>query len=328
MLRRALLVLACLSAACSNMSSLETADGRTRRFLLRSPADGDGTSLRPVVLVFHGGGGNPGDTEASTKMTEAALEAGYLVVYPEGLGKSVLGKQFGTWNAGECCGTAVKEQIDDVGFVAQLLDVLERDHGADPRRVYATGLSNGAFMVGRLACELSERITAVAPIAGVRFTESCRPVRPVPMLILHGTDDGCVPIEGGAQCGGCFSAALAENYDDPPEVQDEFPCDAVSDASDFWVGKNACAGPVQMSQPAQDTACVSYTGCQDGAEVRRCVIEGGGHTWPGGEYNCNPKRDYCQAYMKAVGRISDLDANAMILDFFSRQSLSVMTTQD
>lgn len=315
-----MLAILAVATGCSGLSELQTADGRTRRYLLRAPAEQTPAAPRPLLLVFHGGGGNPEGAEDSTAMTEAALQAGYVVVYPEGVGKTVLGKLFGTWNAGECCGTAVEEQVDDVAFVDQLLDVLIAEHAVDPNRVYATGLSNGAFMVGRLACELSPRIAAIAPIAGVHFTAQCQPERPVPVMMIHGTEDACVPIEGGEMCGGCFSAALEENLDDPPDVQDDFACDALPEAAGFWAAHNACSGPSTETQVFEDVACVRQDGCADGSEVMRCVVQGGGHTWPGGNYNCNPRRDYCAASIKVVGSISAWDANAAMLDFFSRHT--------
>lgn len=121
-------------------------------------------------------------------------------------------------------------------------------------------------------------------------------------------------------CGGCFSAALEENLDDPPDVQDDFACDALPAAADFWASKNTCSGPSAETEVFEHVTCVTQSSCAAGAEVRRCVVQGGGHTWPGGNYNCNPRRDYCEAYMKAVGSISAWDANAAMLDFFSRHT--------
>jgi len=322
-LRQTVLGLALLASAagCSHERTLTTSDGRTRRYLVRAPEGWDQVTPLPVVLVFHGGGGDDKGAESSTGMTAAAHEAGYLVVYPQGVGKKLLGKRFGTWNAGACCGTALEEQVDDVAFVSELIDALAQDFVIDARRVYATGLSNGAFMVGRLACELSDRIAAVAPIAGVYFTEDCQPSQPVPIMIIHGTEDQCVDIAGGAQCGGCFTRAIEQTLETKSEVQDSFPCDSVTDAAAFWIARDGCEASPETTHPNPDTTCTRYPSCADGAEVRSCVVEGGGHTWPGSEYDCNPRRDLCQTYMETVGHISTWDANRAMLEFFGQHTL-------
>jgi polyhydroxybutyrate depolymerase len=126
---------------------------------------------------------------AFTGLNEKADEAGFLAVYPNGTGE----KRSLTWNGGNCCGYAVENQVDDVGFVRALLDDLEKVVTVDPSRVYATGISNGAIMAYRLASELSDRIAAVAPVAGPMGTATCSPRRPVSVMHFHGTDDQFAP---------------------------------------------------------------------------------------------------------------------------------------
>ena len=315
---RAAACLALTACACSNKSHLRTADGRDRLYLVRTPPEWDGQARLPVVLMLHGGGGDMDGTEASTGMTAAGLEAGFMVVYPEGVGKKVLGRRFATWNAGACCGTAMQEQVDDVAFIRALIDTLVEERRADPERIYVAGLSNGGLMSGRLACALADRIAAAGPVAGSYFDDTCQPSRPVPMFILHGTADQCVPFEGGATCGGCFDRALEEVLDRPPEVHVSFPCQGPAEAAAFWRAKDQCAGQGRTSQPAPDTTCVTYDGCAEDAEVVACTIAGGGHTWPGGKFTCNPRKDYCKTYKETVGTISAFDANRALLAFFAR----------
>src|SRR5262249_55073576 len=125
-------------------------------------------------------------------LNQKADKAGFIVVYPDGTG---VNKTFLFWNAGGITAAAVKLP-NDVAFVDKLLDDLSKVVNVDTKRVYATGMSNGAMMAYRLAAELSERIAAVAPVAGTMAVPECKPKRPVPILHFHGTEDTLVPFKG------------------------------------------------------------------------------------------------------------------------------------
>ena len=132
-------------------------DRRTRSYHVHVPPSYDGSKPFPVVLAFHGGGANAESMVRFSGLNEKADEAGFLVVYPAGTGRL---ERMLTWNTGNCCGYAMRNGVDDVGFVNALLDDLAGRARVDPERIYATGMSNGAMMVYRLASELSERIAA------------------------------------------------------------------------------------------------------------------------------------------------------------------------
>ena len=102
-----------------------------------------------------------------------------------------------TWNGGNCCGYAQWNKVDDVGFTRALLDDLAKVVNVDAKRVFATGISNGGIMCYRLASELSDRIAAIAPVAGTMGTKTCNPKRPVSVMHFHGTDDKFLPFKGG-----------------------------------------------------------------------------------------------------------------------------------
>jgi polyhydroxybutyrate depolymerase len=170
-----------------------------------------------------------------------------------------------TWNAGGCCGYAVDNDIDDLGFIAAILDRLEASTCVDSRRVYAAGMSNGSMMSHRLACELADRIRAIAAVAGTDMTLSCDPARPVPVLTIHGSDDANVPFDGGLGCG------LADV---------RFRSVPVTIAR--WNASDGCSGDVAATSAAGDATCSSYAKCAAGSDVELCVIAGGGHQWPGG----------------------------------------------
>jgi polyhydroxybutyrate depolymerase len=221
-----------------------------------------------VVLNFHGFTSDSSQQILLTNMNAKADAEGFIAVHPDGTG---VVKSF---NAGLCCGEALDNNTDDVGFVRDMLDNLASDLCVDPQRIFATGMSNGGFLSHRLACELADRIAAVAPVAGVMGLPSCTPVRPVPIMHFHGTADPLVPYMGGQPL-------------DLPEfggVLPTFP--SVPDTFEGWRQRNGCPDPAQ--QPAAityqngDVTCQTYQDCQGDAETTLCTVDGGGHTWPGG----------------------------------------------
>ena len=153
-----------LHAAGSIISVTVRHDGLKRTALVRVPGQVAERRPLPVVLNFHGGAGNAVGQQRYVHMDAIADREGFIVVYPNGTG--VLEDRLLAWNAGTCCGMAAREETDDVGYVRALLDELARRLPVDSARVYATGLSNGAMMSYRLAAELSDRIAAIAPVAG------------------------------------------------------------------------------------------------------------------------------------------------------------------
>jgi len=123
-------------------------------------------------------------------MSATADKETFLAVYPRGTGRVL------TWNSGACCGYAMENRVDDTGFLHALIDKLERDYAVDRRRIFATGISNGGMMSYRLACELSDKIAAIAPVEGAQDL-ACHPANRVSVIVFHGTSDHLVPFEGG-----------------------------------------------------------------------------------------------------------------------------------
>lgn len=236
-------------------------DGQSRSFRVHVPPGYDGSAPVPIVFVFHGGGGSGEQIELrSSGMNEVADREGFIAVYADGTGA------IRTWNAGGCCGGAVRDDVDDVGFVRALLDHLEAELCTDPARVYATGMSNGAMLSHRLACELSDRFAAVAPVAGVEMAPACPTNGRVAVMQVHGSSDGHVPWEGGVGCG---PSAVA--FTSVPETMSR------------WRMRNGCEETSSPLVMEGDGTCVQYDGCD--ADVALCTIEGGGHSWPGGAPN-------------------------------------------
>lgn len=303
-----------LLAGCSPLQSLVTSDGVERFYLVHAPEKAQGPL--PVLLVFHGGGSHAEGMAEVVQMESLADSAGFLLVFPEGTGPKKYGRRFATWNAGGCCGPAARENVDDVGFVKDLLAHLAGQYSIDRQRVYATGISNGGFFSARLACELADQITAVATVGGAPSFEPCLPSRPVPTLIIHGAQDSCVPPEGGDRCGGCFSQAIEEITGEPVEQADIFMCRGVDAAAARMASLNQCSGGPNL-ETAENRRCQSWQDCAGGSQVKSCVLANGGHTWPSSEFTCNPRRDSCQVYMRTVGAISSAFTNREIWDFLS-----------
>jgi len=257
-------------------------DGQTRDFYVHVPPDYDPTQAMPVVFDFHGYTSNASQQMVLSGMNDKADEEGFIAVHAEGVGIEP------SWNAGACCGTAAEQGIDDVAFVTAMLDDLSARLCVDGRRVYSTGFSNGGFLSHRLGCELSDRIAAIAPVAGVMGIDECSPARRVPVLEFHGTLDGVVPYGGS--------------------VVNGFP--SVDSTIAEWVEIDGCDGAPSESFAQGDSHCESYGGCGEGAAVVVCTVEGGGHTWPGG------------FPVPALGWTSpDLSATDMMWEFFASHPL-------
>jgi len=226
--------------------------GTNRTANVHVPASYDPTKPTPVVLNFHGYTSDAAQEALLSGMSAKSDAEGFIVVYPQGLNSS--------WNAGACCGLSASQEVDDVQFVRDLIDSLEVQVCVDPKRVFATGMSNGAFLSHRLGCEMSDRIAAIAPVAGVLGVPECSPSRPVPVMHFHGTADPLVPYDGSATLG--F-----------PPVPDTFA---------GWGSRDRCTGQPVETYRNGDVHCSTYAQCGAGATVTLCTIDNGGHTWPGG----------------------------------------------
>lgn len=242
-------------------------DGQERTFWIHLPNHTQPERAAPLMIVMHGGGGSGAQVAGQTRMSEIADREGFIVVYPNGTG-GILDNLLLTWNAGNCCGSALENEVDDVAFLSAMIDYMIAEYNVDPARVYSTGLSNGAMMSYRIGCELSDKITAIAPVAGA-LNNTCAPTEPLSVLIMHGTDDQHVLYEGGAPI-----KAVDRKH---PRVDQ-----SVAYAVDFWVGHNQCdSTPTTTTEGEIITD--TYSGCAVGTTVELITIDGGGHAWPGGE---------------------------------------------
>jgi len=150
-------------------------DGIDRTYLVHLPTAYDEAGNFPLVIAMHGGFGNAHNLQNQSQLSVTADDENFIVVYPEGVQGGVF--DIRTWNAGRCCGFASTSDVDDVGFINALIDTLLANYSIDMNRVYATGMSNGGFMSYRLACEISDRIAAIAPVAASMSADVCDPIR-------------------------------------------------------------------------------------------------------------------------------------------------------
>src|SRR5438046_485611 len=175
-------------------------DGLKREYLVHVPKSYRPGHSTPMLIALHGGGGDA-DYQADDskyRLITKSEQAGFIAVFPNGYSR--FGGILATWNAGGCCGKAQENDVDDVGFIRAVIDRVERQASIDPRRIFATGMSNGAMMSWRLACELPE-VRAIAPVEGTDNTAHCTPSRPVPVIQFHAADDPNVPFNGGVGVG-------------------------------------------------------------------------------------------------------------------------------
>jgi polyhydroxybutyrate depolymerase len=160
--------------------------------------------------------------------------------------------------------------VDDVGFVGALLDHLEETLCINTDAVFATGLSNGAIMSYRLACQLADRVAAIAPVAGALELSSCTPSEPVSVMEIHGTADHNIPFFGGVGCG-----VSDTNFTSVPTTIDTM---AEAEGCACRFNQSGCTSIYLVEGHG---TCVSHGPCKDKSDVILCTMEGGGHTWPG-----------------------------------------------
>jgi len=242
-----------------------------------------------LVLNLHGGGGTGIAQERLSGFDRVADLSNLLVVYPDGYDKS--------WADGRGASPADRNDVDDVGFLVQLVGKLANEFGIRPGHVFATGMSNGGFMSNRLACDRADVFAAVAPVSGtLGVGVSCDPSQPVSVLEAHGTADPLVPFSGGKIHGrGGLSRSIAARA-----------------MVTKWRTVDGCGDPSADMLPNVGDGTVVHrfdsTACAASSEVVFYQIDNGGHTWPGGG----------QYLPKAIigSTTRALDASAAIARFF------------
>ncbi len=275
--------------------------GRERTYRLLLPKGYDKAKPAPLVLALHGGGGTADGMDRSTgaQFAREADKRGWVVVFPQGVAKG--------WNDGRPLTSRRDKQrkgVDDVAFLGALIDHLHKTRGIDRTRVYATGISNGGFMSFRLGLELSARIAAIAPVTAnlAKVHAGKRPTHPVGLLVINGTKDPLVPYAGGqVKVLGKARGAIFSTDES-----------LVRWAALVGCGKAGKAVALPDTAPRDGARAYrqAWTPCGRGAHVELIRIEGGGHTWPGGQ-------QYLPKLLVGT-TCRDFDAVPVIFDFFAR----------
>tara|TARA_B110000211_G_scaffold217237_1_gene260939 strand:- start:2060 stop:3190 length:1131 start_codon:yes stop_codon:yes gene_type:complete len=260
-------------------------DGIQRDYILYIPAIYDGNTDVSLVLNFHGYGSNANEQMIYGDFRDIADTEGFLLVHPEGT--LLNGEKH--WNVGNF---TIGSTADDVGFTEALIDELANLYAINLDRVYGTGMSNGGFMSFLLACQLSEKIAAIASVTGSMTPDTydaCSTQHPTPILQIHGTSDGVVPYDGNI----IWTLSIV-------------------DVISYWVNYNNCGtNPTitafQDIDPSDESTVehIVYSGGDNGVTTEHMKVIGGGHTWPGSVFNL-PGTNY------------DINASMEIWQFFSR----------
>jgi polyhydroxybutyrate depolymerase len=257
---------AALGNEASDRQTLTVA-GIERAYVVRAPAAQlPNTEPLPLVFVLHGGGGNAANAEHMTGFTAKARKEGFIVVYPEGTGR--LQDKLLTWNVRHCCAYAMKNDVDDVGFINALIDELTRRYPVDARRIYVTGMSNGGMMTHRLGIELSNRIAAIAPVVATIFGDEGKPARPLAALMINGMRDENVPYLGGKPGGRGRNG------------WDGTPTQPATEQAQLWAKTNGCK--LIPNKEENGKWIKLWNNCPEGAEVEIYLLKDHGHAWPGG----------------------------------------------
>ena len=258
-------------------------DGIERSYILYKPMFSNSKGL-PLMIVLHGGLGNARHVEKTTVMNEVADTGRFIVAYPNGIGgRFRFMKNRRTWNAGGCCGNAVKKNVDDVLFIERVIEDIRSKFSIDTRRVYVTGMSNGAMMAYRLACEIPDKIAAIIPVSGTLMVDNCDSAKDVPVLHIHGDQDTNVPISGGKGPKSVAGVSFRSLRDTVKLITRSRHC--------LTPEEKIMNGKIQIS---------SYR-CKKGAPVEILIIKGGRHVWPGGRgrNNRSPDDQYLSASKQA-----------------------------
>jgi len=256
-------------------------DDAERTYRLFVPSGVAPGELMPLVVGLHGGLGW-GDQFAANSRFEATAQAeGFIAVFPDGQNR--------TWNGGNCCGAAARNDVDDVGFLAELIDDLAGRLPIDRDRVFVTGHSNGGIMAFRFACERPALVKAIAPVAGSLEIKSCPAPAGTSLLAIHGDSDRSHPIEGGQ---GPRSIAGVDFV-------------SMEDSMAMWTKAMGCEATPEHRTTGAITS-TAWTQCKDGSRASYLVVAGADHPWPGGT----------GGVASGVDASTALDATAAIWAFF------------
>jgi len=263
-------------------------DGVQREYRVFIPSSYVKGEALPLVLNFHGTGMKPESQEKLSKFEALGETESFLVISPMAkYPRKKDGKL--TWNV-----DLNKQTVDDVKFILGLLIEIQEKYSVDTNRIYASGFSGGARMSSRLACDISGRIAAIAPVAGLRFPEKCNPSRSIPIITFHGKKD---PIN---------------HYVHQEKSPTYWPV-GVEEALRLWVDKNECFPSPKVEEVSNNIKKITYKECNDNGDIIFYSSEDAGHTWPGSR---------SKLFKGKLGKTDmEILATKLIWDFFKNHPL-------
>ncbi|MET0387326.1 MAG: PHB depolymerase family esterase [Polyangiales bacterium] len=244
--------------ACPSAGSLKAGNsthelesgGHMRSYLVHVPSQYTGSEPVPAVFDFHGYSSSAMGQMGASGFRELADAEGFIVVYPSGVGAS--------WHVNGCCGQAGEEKLDEIAFVRAIVAELVKEACIDPKRVYATGISQGGGMAHHVGCLAADLFAGVAPVSSDLRTEPCTPAQPVTEISVRGMADSLSPYEGG--------------HVGPPGM-DGYEAIGAKTTLERWKTIAMCTG----SAEPMDELCETYATCAGGAAVSLCSIPGADH---------------------------------------------------
>ena len=279
-----------------------------REYFVHLPSTYRNSQSAPVVLVFHGGGGNAQQIAKFSGFNEISEENGFLVIYPEAIDKH--------WNDGRQSEKFQEhdEKVNDVAWIAALITELQTTYSVDYNRIYAVGISNGGIFSQRLALELSKHFAAVASLTAqiAEPLPSTQPTNPISVLLINGTKDPFVPYDGGE-----ITPRLFPRFGKMLKQPSRGKVISTDSTIEFWLQHNGIDPKGLLTKiPDRDTTDGSsverreWTHSKIGVSVLLYKIIGGGHTWPG-------RRQYLP--VQTVGQTNrDINASERVWEFFSQ----------
>jgi polyhydroxybutyrate depolymerase len=254
----------------------------------------------PLVIDLHGYSEGNAVHTAMSNLAALAETKGFVLATPLGTGAIPY------WNA-----VPNPELPNDVQLVSDVIDDMARRLCVDLNRVFVTGLSNGAFMTSLVACRLADKVAAVAPVAGLRHPNDCKPSRPVPIAAFHGTADQFVTFDGTT---GAAVATLPLN-DETRKAFEGLTFAPIPETLAKWAADEGCGSTAAEDTVSAHVKLVHHDGCRDGSIVELYVVDGGGHAWPGSTFS--------QSIERVVGPTTfEIDANQLMWSFFEAHPLA------